>query len=366
VISPALVRVHRLVALGLGALVVLVTLAGAALVFRDELTPLVTPQAVVPPRAMAPDAYQRMLEAARALEPSARSIEIVPAPRADRAAEVIVHGARGHRHLFFDPHDARLVADSERQWMPFATLFWWHKELLAGGGGSYAIGVAGFAAAFLAGSGIALWWPRAWKYALRLRLRGNRVAVSFDLHRSAGALFALFLLLNAITGASMVFDEASPRIVNALAGASPLAAMPPSAPGPMKPLPELIAAAERSFPAGTVSRILVRDDSVVVVRKRLPSDHDTHGMNRIYVDGASAAVLKVSPLERLPPGNAMYEWLYPLHTGKLVGLPWRIALLLAGLVPLLSLITGLILWRSKAQRRNPAQRAAIRSPSTAA
>jgi len=46
----------------------------------------------------------------------------------------------------------------------------------------------------------------------------------------------------------------------------------------------------------------------------------------------------------------MYEWLYPLHTGTLLGLPYRIALLIAGLAPLVSLVTGFILWRSKAKR----------------
>ncbi|HSW84395.1 MAG TPA: PepSY domain-containing protein, partial [Usitatibacter sp.] len=56
------------------------------------------------------------------------------------------------------------------------------------------------------------------------------------------------------------------------------------------------------------------------------------------------------------PGNAMFEWLYPLHTGKLVGTPYRVLLVLAGCVPLLSLVTGLIVWRSRAARKRAAAR----------
>ncbi len=103
------------------------------------------------------------------------------------------------------------------------------------------------------------------------------------------------------------------------------------------------------------------------MRKRLAGDNVTNGTNRIYVDAASANVLRVNALKDLPPGNAMFEWLYPLHTGTLVGTPYRILLVLAGCVPLLSLVTGLVVWRSKAKKRVRApQPAAARSPSRAA
>lgn len=349
--SPGLVRVHRWVALGLGAFIALVTAAGAALAFRDELTPLATPQVVVPARERAPDGYQRMLDAARSLEPAARAFDLTPAARADRATEVIVRGPERDRHLYFDPHDARLVADSERQPMPFVTMYRLHKELLAGTRGVYAVGVAGIALAFLAISGLVLWWPRAWKYALRLRLGGNRVAVSFDLHRLAGVTFAAFLLANALIGVAMTFDEATARTVNALVGwRDPLPAAGSVSPGPAKPLDALVAAAQAAIPEGRVSRIQVRDGSALTVRKVRPGENRTNGMNRILVDPASGTVMQVRALAELGPGRSMYEWLYPLHTGTLVGLPYRAVLLIAGLAPLLSLATGIILWRSKAKR----------------
>ena len=355
--SPGLIRVHRWVALGLGAFVLLVTVAGASLVYRDELTVFFTPAIAIGPHAPGAGEWQRVLAAARSRDADARAVEIVPAQRDDRAWEAILGGARAGRSLFIDPRDGRIVADSDRQSLPFVTLFRMHTSLFLGPRGEYLVGLAGFALFFMAASGVVLWWPRVWKYAMRLRLDGNRVAVSYDLHRFLGIVFAVFLLLNAATGITLVFDDALPVAVNAIAGAKPPALARPSA-GAMRPLDDVVAAANAAFPAGRVSRVRVLEGEPVMVRKRLASDNDTHGMNRIYVDGVSGVVLAARPLERQPPGGAMYEWIYPLHTGKLLGGPYRIALLLAGLVPLVSLATGLILWLSRTRRKKGARAAA--------
>lgn len=337
-------------ALGLGVVVALVTCAGAALVLRDELTVTFTPQVVITPRAAAPDVYQRMLAAAASVDRDARAVEIEPARRPDRAFEVTLKGAGSERHLFVDPHDARIVADSDRHAMPFVTLFVLHQRLFLGPNGAYVAAAGGLALLWLAASGIVLWWPRAWKYALRLRLGGNRVAVSYDLHRAVGAVFAAFLLVNAATGVSMVFDEALPRAVNAVAGRE-TPPLPRAEPGPMRPLDDLVAAANRAFPDGHVARVVVRKDVPVMVRKRIAGENDTKGMNRIYVDGATGTVLAARALAGQAPGGRMYEWIYPLHTGKLVGWPYQAVLLLAGFAPLVSLATGLILWRSRAKAK---------------
>lgn len=356
-----LVRLHRYAALGAGVLVVLVALAGASLVFRDTLTVWFTPAVAIAAREPTPDAWQRMLEAARALEPRATSIEIVSSARADRAYEVLAQGPRGPRHLFIDPHDASVVADSERQWLPFATFFRLHKNLFAGEGGEYVVGAAGATLAFMAVSGLILWWPRRWRQALRVRWDTNRLALAYDLHRCVGALFALVLLLNALTGLVMVFDGAAAKLVNLVARAPSPGAIGPIASGPPMKLDDLVAAANRVLPEGRVTRVVVGEGVPVVVRKRTERDNHTNGVNRIYLDPATGAVMRAATLERLAPGNAMFDWIYPLHTGKLLGAPYKVALVLAGLVPLLSFVTGLIVWRSKAFPKRSAARM-VRSP----
>ena len=350
--SPKLASAHRYVALGLGLVIALLGLTGASLVFRDELTAWFTPAVKIAWVTPAPGQYERILAAARKAEREAKSIEIVPSPRADRAPEVVILGAHGERHLFVHPRDGAVLADSDREWLPFAVLFQLHMRLMSGDFGEYVVAAAGTALAFLAVTGLILWWPRALKYAFRIRWSGNRLAVSFDLHRCAGAAFALFLLVNAVTGLSMVFPNASSGLVNLLSRAS--AAAPPPVSGSataMKSLDEIVAAADQAFPGSYVTRVVVPGDKgPVVVRMRKPQENATKGMNRIYVDPASGEVLLANTLDRLPPGNAMFEWLYPLHTGQLLGTPYKVVLILAGLVPTLSLITGFIVWRSRAKK----------------
>lgn len=366
--SPALARIHRYVALGLGPVVVAMGLTGAALVFREELTALFTPAVKLADAPVAPGQYARIVAAVAAIEPDARSMDIVPAGRPDRATQVVIHAAAREHYLFVDPHDGKVVADGERQWLPFATLYELHRRLMLGVPGEYAVGIAGFALAFMGVSGLVLWWPRKLKQAFRVRWDGNRLAVSYDLHRCAGAAFALLLVLNAVIGITMTFDEASIALVDRAAGRSP-PPLPLASSNAMlshKPLDEVVAAADRALPGGRVARIMIRDGNApVVVRKRMPADNDTHGSNRIYVDAASATVVGMSPLATQPPGNAMFEWTYPLHTGTLIGGPYRLVLVFAGCVPLLSLITGLIVWRSKAARRAPAKGAAAARPGRA-
>lgn len=352
--SPVLVRIHRYIALGLGLLVVALGLSGATLVFRDELGSVFTPAAKVSGAPVAPGEYARILAAVRGVDPAARSMDIAPAERTDRAAEVIIHGDRGERYLLVDPHDGAVVADGEREWLPFATLYEFHRRFLSGVPGEYAVGFAGCALAFLAVSGLVMWWPRKWKQAFRIRWDGNRLAVSYDLHKFAGAAFALILLMNAVIGIAMTFDEWSVALVNRVASRAvpSIPAASANAVDSPRSLDDLVAAANDAFPGGWVSRVAIRPgNTAVMVRKRLPGDNDTHGMNRIWVDAGSGTVLRVSPVRDQAPGNAMFEWLYPLHTGKLVGLPYRLLLLVVGFVPAFSLVTGIILWRSRAARR---------------
>ena len=363
--SPGLVRIHRWVALASGAFIVLIGLTGAALVFRDELTPVFTPAARVPAGPVSPGAYERILRAARRAEPGAGSLDIVVSSRVDRAAEVIVHRPAIDRYLFVDPRDGNVVADSEREWLPFATLYQLHRRLLLGVPGEYAVGLVGLALGFLAVSGVVMWWPRKAAYAFRVRWSGDRLAVSYDLHKAIGAAFALMLLANATIGFMMAYDGVSVAFVNRVSGSNAPAPVPAASSNALvagRPLDEIVAAAERALPEGTVRRVTIREGhSPVVVRKRLPGDQMTNGMNRIYVDAASATVLQARLQRDMPPGNAMFEWLFPLHTGTLVGVPYRILLVVAGLVPLLSLVTGLIVWRSRAKRRKPSSATVARA-----
>lgn len=342
-------RVHRWLALLLFAPVLLVGLSGAALVFREELTPLVTPEIVVAEQAGGTPRYERVLAAARAAAPGADAYDLL-ARQPGRAVEVWVQQDGAQRALFVDAGAGRIVADSDRDFLPLAMLYRLHKTLLLREAGETLAGLAGLALLFLSFSGFVL-WQRNPAMPLRIRGRAGTLALNFDLHRSTGVVFAAILAVNAFTGVAMTFDGLSSRAVNAIAGApagtSPVA----GAPGPMRELDLLLSAAQAAVPGGELARVTVREGKGwVIARFRLPGEQATFGMNRVHVESSTGRVLRVSLLQDLAPGNGMFEWLYPLHTGRLIGGGYRAALVAAGAAPVLLLATGLVLWHRRRRR----------------
>lgn len=353
--------VHKFIALGAGVFIVSICLAGALLAFRDSLAPIVTPALMV--QAVTPTAghYGRVLAAARSVAQANQSIEIRMHPRPDRAAFVALHGGAA-RTLYVNSYSGAIVADSAADWLPFDVLFRLHRTLLAGDAGEYLVATVGAALTIMCLTGLVLWWPRQWRQALRIRWEGNRMAVSFDLHKALGATVAVLLLFNALTGVVLIFSGASTRIVNFAAGTPAIEppAMPACvAPEPPKDLDELVRTAGEAFPAGVVTQVMVGSNGrPLIVRKRTAAEHNPLGSNRIYVDPCRGTALKVVALEKLPPGSAMYEWLYSFHIGELFGSLHKLVLTFAGLAPSVLLVTGLIVWwtRSQMRKKTPARK----------
>ncbi len=346
--------VHKFIALGAGVFIVSICLAGALLAFRDPLAPIVSPALMLQADAPTTGHYARVLAAAKSVAQPNESIEIRPHPRPDRAAFVGLHGGAA-RTLYLNPHSGAIVADSAADWLPFDVLFRLHRTLLAGDVGEYLVAAVGAALTIMCLTGLVLWWPRQWRQALRVRWQGNRMAVSFDLHKALGATIAVFLLFNALTGMVLIFSGASTRIVNFAAG-TPASEPPPmpacAAPEQAKDLDELVRTAEHAFPAGVVTQVMYSGTGrPLIVRKRTAAEHNPLGSNRIYLDPCRGTVLKVVGLEQLPPGNAMYEWLYSFHIGDLFGTLHKLVLTFAGLAPSILLVTGLIVWWTRSQMR---------------
>jgi uncharacterized iron-regulated membrane protein len=356
--AKLLQQTHKAIALSAGLFIVVLALAGAGLVFRDELEPLFTPalRLAHPPGAAAADRYQRVLDAATAHVPGATRVEIRMPVRADRAAQVTLEraDASAPRRLHVDPYDGKVVADGARQWLPFDTLFRLHKNFLLGGNGEYAAALLGAALIAMSTSGLAIWWTRGRPLRMRAPARTNRVAFCLDLHRSTGATAALLLLANALTGLVLIFSDPATALVNrvfAVADLPPPARAVPSATAAAKPLDDMVAAARRAFPSAIVTQVVVRDRGrPVVVRLRTGIENNRLGGNRVFVEPATGEVIGITAFATAAPGNRMYEWIYPLHTGEWFGTAHKIVLLLVGLAPAVLFVTGLVVWRMRSRR----------------
>lgn len=349
-----LLQIHRLLALTVGVLIVATCFSGAALVFRDALTPIVSPALRVSTNGEA-FSYERVLATARKLASGGERVEIRPHADPSRATLLVLHGESA-RFWHLNPHTGAIVGELHGEGTLFETLFRFHRYFLADERGEILVATLAFLLIVLAGSGVWMWWPRRWAMAWRIRRGGDRLAFNYDLHKAAGSLIVLFLLVNATTGLVMIFSDASTAFVNRIFAGAPVSRPVPVAEERSQPPPlldDMVAVANAAFQNGVVTQIMIRNEGrLVVVRKRTSAEHNPLGGNRVFIDGRSGVLLGVIPLERQPPGIRMYEWLYPLHTGMLFGAAHQLILMVVGVSTLLMLITGLIVWQA---RRWPAK-----------
>ncbi|MBK8768176.1 MAG: PepSY domain-containing protein [Burkholderiaceae bacterium] len=61
-------------------------------------------------------------------------------------------------------------------------------------------------------------------------------------------------------------------------------------------------------------------------------------------------MVAVKDASRASPGDTVLAWLHPLHNGEALGLPGRLLVCAAGLIPALLFVTGWIRWRQKTGR----------------
>jgi uncharacterized iron-regulated membrane protein len=80
------------------------------------------------------------------------------------------------------------------------------------------------------------------------------------------------------------------------------------------------------------------------LRMRLPGDPHRIGLNWIYVDGASARVLRVDRFDQQPPGVQLIRLMIPLHYGTIGGIFTRLLWLVVGLAPGVLFVASLLMW----------------------
>ncbi|HUF81861.1 MAG TPA: PepSY-associated TM helix domain-containing protein [Burkholderiales bacterium] len=363
--SRVLVALHKYVSLSVGVLIALIGLSGASLVFRHSIENAIHPErgVLVPEGGVV--SWEAMFRSALSAVPDGRVFTINAAQGGDRAYEVYVEHPREPRRLYVDPYNGRIVTDSREPGTPVAILFRFHTSLLSGESGGYVVAAIGTALLVLSISGFILWWPRRLRGAFRVRWGGNPLALSFDLHRVGGVLFAFLLAMNATTGIIMVFSTASGKVIEAIAGrAPPLPALPEESRrvGTYRSLDELVRVADLSFSSGYITRLRVpRSEGLVTVQRRVPEDErHPNGLNRVFVDPYTATVVGTLTAANNPTKTRIWAWLYPLHIGEYFGNWQRVLWLFVGLAPAFMLVTGLTVWWKRLQARGnrPASAAA--------
>jgi uncharacterized iron-regulated membrane protein len=356
-------RTHLVLGLAVGAVLVIVAVTGALLVFRAEIEAGAQPASAAGTWDGVSDiGFAAARDRAVAQHPEAR-LQMLWFPNRARpyyeAAYAV--GEKGFAvYARFHPATGEPLPFHRLGWLSWITTL--HVNLHLGEFGAWLVAWSTLLFGVILASGLWLWWP-GWKPHLWFAIRQGKLRL-WDSHRVLGFISAIPLLLIALTGLVWAFPgQVKPLIHWATFSSAPAAdAVPParrkSTVPPMQVTQatdeQLLAAARARVPADSFVFYLTypqRPDDARQVRLQRGYTPWPYGeVHRLYFDRYSGALLG-----EVRPGDSLADrfittWNSALHFGTWGGVPSMIlwtAVTLA--VPFFS-VSGVLLWR---RRRRP-------------
>jgi len=388
-----LVVLHRWFGLAAALFLFIAGLTGAVIAFDHELDGALNPQFF---EAASNGPARPALDLADALEAAdarlrVRYLPLQAEPGHTLLAMVEPRDAAqplGYNQVALDP--ATGAVQARREWgalslsrenlLPFLYALHYSLHLPESGGiawGIWLMGLIGLVWVLDCFVAIYLSFPsrRSWRKSFAFRWRKGGHALNFDLHRSGGVWLWLLVLVIAVTSVGMnLRQQVVVPLVSAVSTITPSAfetrTPATTAIAPVLTRAQAIAAATAqaqargiTLPAGGV--FYSGEYGVYGVGFFAPgNDHGDGGLGNpwIYLDGRDG-----SPAGALIPGEGTAGDLYlqaqfPLHSGRIAGLPGRVLVSALGLAIAALSVTGVLIWLRKARAR---RHAALPSPTPA-
>ena len=396
---PVLVRLHRWFGIGIALFLFVSGITGAVIAWNRELDAALNPEfyyartqapALLPldiaNRVEAADPRLHITYLSLGVEPGS-TLQVRVEGRLDPATQAPYE--LGFNQLAIDP--ATGIIQARREWgalsvtrlnvMPFLYQFHYTLYLPTTASGIaigvWLLGIVGIVWLFDSVIALVLAFPspKTWRKSLMFRVRRGGYALVFDLHRSGGVWVWAMLGVIALTSISMNLEKPVMRPV--VSFFSTLAPAPESMAQPMRPgaaplsrerIVELAAIAGRkmrleSAPGATFE---VAALNLYGVGYFAPGgDYDIHGLGNAwtYWDATTGQQVGGSVPGRGSAGDIFMQSQFPLHSGRIVGLPGRIAISFMGLMVALLSATGLVIWMKKLKaRRNASRRVRADAP----
>lgn len=255
---------------------------------------------------------------------------------------------KGEADLFMDPYSGKTLGRPEQVSLVMSRIHQFHTRFLAGRLGNLVTGWSGVTLAFLAVTGLILWWPAK---IIRVRPGAAGWRLAFDLHQTVGAFVWVLLLTLAGTGMVIHWNEEATALANRMTGASPVPPFPRSAPEcagrPALGVDSLASAARALVPGAHMTVVSLGDNPAVPVRAqfKFPEDATPAGRTLVFLAACSARPLQVISSRAAPAAYRMTRmWNREIHTGDVFGWPSRIVMALASLCLPLMAVTGPLMW----------------------
>lgn len=355
--KAAILTLHRYLGLGLALLWILQALTGVALVFRWELDDASVAGAS---RPFAPAAIERRIHLIEAERPGWAASSIWSSATGGRRYDITLENpSTGEARTWrVDGQGGvlRTMDSGERvsNGALYDTLNTFHQTLFLGDRGHWIIGVSGLLLASNILLALSLALPRIgrWRAALVPTTRGPVRAWSYAWHRALGLWLCLPAAILALCGAAISFED---PLRGWLGGETAAPAVPPmtlAAAQGVTPGQAMRQALAR-YPDAAISGVVFPSADAPWYRIRLlqPDEpRQAFGRTTVYISGEDGRLLSDYDTTRAGWRLRVFDLLYPVHTGQMLGPAGRTVVLLVGAWLAAMCGLGVVLWSSRRQR----------------
>jgi vanillate O-demethylase ferredoxin subunit len=335
-----LLPLHLWGGLTLGLLLVVMAVSGALLVFRKQLEHRLDPALFVVQPGVTRLAPDDLVARARQAHPAAEleSIRFYGDPT---APFLVYFSNKDYVHL--NPYTGAVLGIRARYGEGFGWIEGLHKFLhLEPTTGEPITGYAALVFGLIILSGVVLWWPatrRALKAGLTLNPKLTGRPWNLNLHKTLGIYAAVVLLFTTFSGVPISLDWVRDSLY-LLTGSKKVPAPVVAASQKAAPFAGFTAMTSRVaevMPAARETYIPLPKKGVVSAYAIEADAGHPNARSYVWMEPATAEVLKTSPYKRAGTGFRLYYWMMSVHTGMLGGPVVQVILGLAALlVPVLA------------------------------
>ena len=348
-----LFQVHLWIGTIIGLFIIAICVSGSVLVFEQDL---LNDAPQLPDASTAgPANWDQMVSSAQSANPGSRLANIDMRSANRRVVPIGLSAHERNLVVYVDSVTNQVLKQEDldkKHWF-VETMLALHTELAMGDNGAVAIGAFGALLFVMAMIGIVLWWPgvRGWRRALRINFRGRWVGINFDLHRTFGFWCFLLVAMWGLTGAYFIFPKPFESGIKLFSPMPTLAQLPASGWKPGDPILSagaLIQRAQTLYPQDKLAYLFMNTSGPQGLVKVFMSPDPSVPMEQledvVAIHPATGAILSNTSSARWTKGERFSLAVYSVHFGDLGGLAMQILWALLGLVPVVLVITGYVMW----------------------
>jgi uncharacterized iron-regulated membrane protein len=340
---------HRWLGLILSVFVIIISVTGGTLVFKEHILRVAWPELSTKITAEQKTAYPKLLSQ---LEDKYQEgdIAFVRFPR--EGMNVLQVWLKDESQLYISPVSGETI----RHWRwndSFISLitdgaYLLHSHLLSGERGEIVVGCIGIIIMLFVFSGLFLWWPRRKGFSLKEVLPKKATAKFYiRSHNTIGVISSAFIILFVVTGVTMVFYKpiafAVVSVIDPEMPKLPNAKVKPKK-EQIKLWEEIMAVVNKTLPKGALLSYTShsKDNAAMVFRKRMPEEWHEYGRSFILLDPYTAEVVQIIDARQQHTGMRLMEKIYPLHASKIGGLPFKLLAMTTAIMMLMMTVFGVM------------------------